>query len=343
MKSKSIFYLILLTLINSEIIFSQTTYYNNGNLSTGTMSYSGVTSPTGYSWSECQNINGNLTEANNFTGFNGGVSSSNAFNERLADDFSVPSGQTWNVKSIDFYCYQTNYSGTIPPIDALYVQIWNGDPELPASSVVAGDLITNVYNAAGSNDALMYRIFHSTIPNNSLAPTASRKIWKVRADIDVSLNQGNYWLVFQAHAINNQNVLFPPVTITGSRGLPSSNAKQYNAINDTWFVLFDTGNPSTAPDVNQDLPFQINDFTTLSSESFTKSDFELYPNPADTNINIVVKEETVNAIDIYDITGKLLLSTKQTTIDVSLFSNGVYIVSVKTDSGSSIVRKFIKK
>lgn len=342
MKSKSIFQLTLLLLVNSTINFAQTVYYNNGGLSTGTVSFSSANAPSGYTWSECQNFSGNLTEANNYTGFNGGISSTNAFNERLADDFIVPSGQTWNVKSIDFYCYQTSYSGSNPPIDALYVQIWNGDPELPTSTIVAGDLITNVYNAAESTDAFIYRIYHSTIPNSSLAPNTSRKIWKVRANIEVNLSAGNYWLVYQAHAINNQNVLFPPVTINGTRGLPGWNAKQYNAVSNTRFVLSDSGNPSSAPDVNQDLPFQINDFTSLSNESFEMNEVKIYPNPTNLIVNITSKDDSIAKVTIYDLSGKLLLNSNQSKIDLSLFSEGVYLLNIVTNSGVFISRKLIK-
>ena len=57
----------------------------------------------------------------------------------MADDFT--STEEWTIDSIKFYAYQTG--ATTSTITGIYVQIWNGAPNLGTSSVVWGDTVTN--------------------------------------------------------------------------------------------------------------------------------------------------------------------------------------------------------
>ena len=63
-------------------------------------------------------------------------------NNRMADDFTIPAGETWTIDSVVFYAYQTN--GGIPStITAVNVRIWDGDPSA-GGTVIWGDTSTNV-------------------------------------------------------------------------------------------------------------------------------------------------------------------------------------------------------
>jgi hypothetical protein len=71
----------------------------------------------------------------------------------------------------------------------------------------------------------------------------------------------------------------------------------------------------------------------------------IYPNPANDNINIDVKN--YNEIIITDISGKVVInldsaSTQNNTIDVSNLSNGIYFVTIKSDE-QLITKKLIKQ
>jgi hypothetical protein len=83
--------------------------------------------------------------------------------------------------------------------------------------------------------------------------------------------------------------------------------------------------------------------TTVYDESFQKTEISIYPNPA-TNI-IQIDGLCTNAIvDVYDISGKLLL-TKQlisNQIDISSLAKGLYFIKLSTETGS-VVRKFVKE
>ena len=79
---------------------------------------------------------------------------------------------------------------------------------------------------------------------------------------------------------------------------------------------------------------------TAANES---SALQLFPNPA-TNILNVSCTSAISAITIYHITGSKLLTTKTTTaIDVSSFSDGLYLLEAIDHNGNRMVKKFEKK
>lgn len=171
-----------------------------------------------------QKNTGNTTESNTSGGFGGTYSSPNA-SFFLADDFTIPAGQTWNISAIDFFAYQTGYNGTTSPYNTVRVNILNSDPSVAGAVSVFG------------NDSNMYRIFNSQGSINN-TPSTTRKIWKISANTPVSLSAGTYWVKYQLQNIITENASFlPSITIPGTRGLAGWNAKQYNAISGTWVPL----------------------------------------------------------------------------------------------------------
>ena len=62
----------------------------------------------------------------------------------------------------------------------------------------------------------------------------------------------------------------------------------------------------------------------------------VYPNPANNLIRIDVETRliaSVQRIDLYDITGKLMISSTETEINVSDLESGMYFVNILTDKG----------
>lgn len=222
--------------------------YNNGIIATGTTTNSGVTAPSGFKWSEAQHNNTGVTNVT--LGFACGAS--NFAKYRAADDFTIPSGQTWHISKISIYVMAP--SGPLPPIDSLRMQIWNGDPSLPASSLIFGDLTTNLLS--GITDSMTYIIQNSSVPAPGVIPQTLNNTWKLSANVSKTLSAGTYWLVWQVHRTDNSDSYSPAIKVKGSRGLSNWNAKVYNALN-VWQNLTDVGNPYTLPWVPQDLPFEI--------------------------------------------------------------------------------------
>ncbi|HMT75163.1 MAG TPA: hypothetical protein PKA77_13910 [Chitinophagaceae bacterium] len=234
---------------NSPDIPNRDGIYTNGYLSTGTTTYSGTSAPAGYQWSEAQYVPGE-TVSNSVIGY--ACYYNSYFNYKAADDFMVPAGQTWALSKISVYVNGDNVATC--PFDVLRIEIWNGNPKTAGSSVIFGNMSTNVL--AETKDSMMYAILNTQIPTATNNPTLNYKIWKLSANINKTLPPGSYWLVYQAHCSNDNECYSPPIKIKGSRGLPGWNAKVFNSLG-VWQEIVDTGIPSTSARVPQDLPFEI--------------------------------------------------------------------------------------
>ena len=71
----------------------------------------------------------------------------------------------------------------------------------------------------------------------------------------------------------------------------------------------------------------------VSVEEIPEPSLNLYPNPANDNLNIIGITDRINSIEIYDISGKLVSSVANPnyTISISDLSNGTYLIKIKTN------------
>ncbi|WP_313030520.1 T9SS type A sorting domain-containing protein [Soonwooa sp.] len=329
---------ILLAIAMANFTIAQS--YSNGELSTGSTAKNGTMAPAGYTWSELQNNTGNTTESNTSLGL-GGTSSSSTASYFLADDFTIPTGEQWDIVSIDFFAYQTGYTGTTSPFNTVRVNIFSSDPSVSGATSVFGDDTTNRF--ASSVDALMYRTSNTMVPN-TVTPGTTRAIWKVKANTPVKLNAGTYWIKYQLQNIVMANAGFlPSVTVVGSRGLPTFNAKQNDAISNTWTSIIDNGNPASAPDYPLDMPFVITyTKTTLGTTEVLQYDnrVRLYPNPAKNDFKLSIPKEILSKnVEIFDASGRLVkILPISENYNVSDLKSGVYTIKIKTDTESKVLR-----
>lgn len=90
--------------------------------------------------------------------------------------------------------------------------------------------------------------------------------------------------------------------------------------------------------------YTINIVSNLSLDDFNQDQFSIYPNPAQSIINIdSVNNISIDSLKIFDIFGKLLLEKTKNTNQVTIenLSNGIYIIEVASE-GKIIKKKFIK-
>jgi hypothetical protein len=80
---------------------------------------------------------------------------------------------------------------------------------------------------------------------------------------------------------------------------------------------------------------------TLISELTDKYDIEIYPNPT-SNILTIKASQPINKIELYDLTGRLLVTTNNLTLDFSKLAYGQYIIKIHFKTGENIERKIIK-
>ncbi|MBC5834810.1 T9SS type A sorting domain-containing protein [Flavobacterium sp. F372] len=103
--------------------------------------------------------------------------------------------------------------------------------------------------------------------------------------------------------------------------------------------------------VNQ-LGIKLDDFVisgVLSASAFEANQIAVFPNPSTGIFNIAFGNLNPNKIEVYDITGKLIMKkdslevsgNNQTNIDLSNTSNGVYFVKISTEN-NTITKRIIK-
>lgn len=67
-----------------------------------------------------------------------------------------------------------------------------------------------------------------------------------------------------------------------------------------------------------------------------------YPNPTKDNWNFASSNENIKSIQVFDVTGKVILSkiisAKEVTLDASGLSNGIYFAKVATESASATLK-----
>lgn len=320
---------------------AQSQTYNNGGLSTGATANNNVAAPSGYTWSEVQNNTGNTAESNTSSGFAAVATPTTVF--FLADDFTIPAGEKWNITAMEFFIYRTGYTGATAPFNIVRVNILNGNPANPASTSVFGDDTTNRF--ASGTDSKMYRIFNSTVPTSTATGT-TRKIWNTKANVTTALNPGTYWIKYQFEDAGKNSGFAPSVTIPGTRGLPTFNAMQWNG--GAWAPIIDNGNPETAPDYPQDMPFIITYTVELLGTTETRqmdNRVRVYPNPAADYFKLALPSETDKAkttVSLYDMSGKMVKEFKVADqYDISSLGKGAYMVKVK-DGSTTKVTKLIK-
>lgn len=148
---------------------------------------------------------------------------------RIADDFTVPVTETWTVTSITNMLYITSTAGTYgnpptSPITSISLNIWNGNPSVGGSFIVASS--TTLGTATWTN---VYRTFNGTLINDQ------RPVFAVQATFpSVVLTPGTYYMDIQAAGIspNGTTTVFMPFVMTAPGGVPTTtvgNAFQMSA------------------------------------------------------------------------------------------------------------------
>jgi hypothetical protein len=88
---------------------------------------------------------------------------------------------------------------------------------------------------------------------------------------------------------------------------------------------------------------KIRNNTTTGVDEITnaKLDWILFPNPAQNEISLK-NDELFSRIEIINMNGKVILETKEKTIDISDFQSGIYVAKILSQNGTMSVRKFVK-
>ena len=124
---------------------------------------------------------------------------------KMSDDFTIPSGQSWQIDSIIVFGYQTG-STTTSTITEARLEIQSGiGPDTTGSTVVFGDTTTN--RMLGTYWSGIYRVTSTTLTNSQ------RPIMRVNVTVNSTLPSGDYWLISSLKGSLASGPWSPPRTI----------------------------------------------------------------------------------------------------------------------------------
>ena len=120
----------------------------------------------------------------------------------------------------------------------------------------------------------------------------------------------------------------------GNTSTETSPTHTYEA-NDTYTVCLtltsDCGTQSHCDEV---------EVTTVGMNSFSRNDFNVYPNPASSQVFVEINSNEAAMIQLFDLSGRIVKSKAITTtvseIDVNNLSSGTYIYHIRNNEGASI-------
>jgi hypothetical protein len=209
------------------------------------------------------------------------------------------------------------------------------------------DMFTN-------NDYLYYTIqFENT-------GTASAEFIRIEDVLDSNLDETTFEMIRASHTVNtardgNQltwhfyNINLPPTVSqpTQSHGYvyfrikPKAGYAVGDIIPNSAAIYFDYNPPIVTNTFNTEF------FETLGNSNFTATEFQLYPNPASTNVHIIQNNnENLESIRFYDVSGKTIkqignMAPTEVNVDISALAKGVYFVEITTENKLKQIKKLI--
>lgn len=149
------------------------------------------------------------------------------------------------VNELEFFGYQTS-SGNVPTINAVYVQIFDGDPSRGGTpNLVWGDVTTNRLTSAAWSG--IYRTLITDFASATARPIMSLKV----AVPGLLLPPGQFWVQWQYGGTTASGPWCPPVSILGRAR--TGNARQFIGATPLWQDCLDG---ITTP-VGQAVPFKV--------------------------------------------------------------------------------------
>jgi uncharacterized repeat protein (TIGR03803 family) len=89
--------------------------------------------------------------------------------------------------------------------------------------------------------------------------------------------------------------------------------------------------------------FRFNDLATEISENNFQENISIYPNPASNKLFLQSDEKFKNAFYVNYLGQSINLKLENNSCDISNLSGGIYFLSLTTESGKVVTKKFVKK
>jgi hypothetical protein len=163
-----------------------------------------------------------------------------ALGYRVADQFTIPAGETWDITNITTFAYQTG-SSTTSSMTQVSIEIRDAMP--PGGAVVFGDLSTNYLGSTAWSN--IYRVTET-----STGTSTDRPIMAQVNNVVTTLGEGTYWISWSTDGSLASGPWAPPITINGQT--TTGDALQSLDAGASYAALTDTGTATP-----QGLPFIV--------------------------------------------------------------------------------------
>jgi hypothetical protein len=284
--------------------------------------------------------------------FTGSINSTYGLNHNrnffflLAEDFTVPSGQTWNLDTVILYSYQTG-SGTTSTINFASLEIRQGSV---TGTSVFGDTTTN--RLTSSSWTGIYRV-----DKNALTGT-TRPIMRMKIKITPTktLTAGTYWLIWGAQGSGTGGVFCPPKVSPGRINPSGQNAMQHAPVSGgIWHAASDTISGPTPVTVGFNYilkgPQKPSGVGTMSAELNALEQNQPNPFTGQTRIAFEFDHSVQAKLSVYNSLGQLVrvifdgpaqAGRTEATFDANGLAAGIYYYRLVTEEGTQTMSMTLK-
>lgn len=241
-------------------------------------------------------------------GFTNLYSSANGKGYNKSANYAVSNGNT---------TFRTTINRT-PESKVESMGIWINNAAYPYFSMLNGDGFAKKFGGTSGDEADYFRIIIKGNSNDSLKKDS---VIFYLADYRNADNSKDYILKDWAYANLTKLGFIDSISFK----LESSDVGQFGMNTPAFFCI-------------DNFEFEVK---TNINEVANQRSFSIYPNPSSTSIKIDINER-FSTINIIDIQGKMVLQSKQKTIDINGLENGIYVVQIETENGV-LNSKFVKQ
>jgi len=279
-------------------------------------------------------------------------------------------GTTWTLRSSDLKMRATIYE------DIAEVK------NLATTNQTKTSAAANGYNYFANNCQLISRVEKE--PASTVAGNVTSKVWvdnaqpnyvsrrfEINPENNATTATGKVTLYFtqaEFDAYNLTNTVKLPTSSTDNANKANLIVEKYAGTSNTGTVASYGSTVATiTPNVNDivwnntyqywEVSFQTTGFggyfvktnsTTLGvSDTKENSDVNVYPNPAQSIVNVTLGGVSKASVAIYDASGKLIrnvdISSNSNKINISDLVKGTYLFKITLDNNSTVIKKVIKE
>lgn len=80
--------------------------------------------------------------------------------------------------------------------------------------------------------------------------------------------------------------------------------------------------------------------STLSIQDDVINNTKIFPNPTSNQVTITTQIEKAT---VFDITGKIVMESRENTFNVETLQNGIYLLEIITDNGIKVIKRLVKQ